>query len=98
MNELKEITFKEQYIDEKPKYNYWRGIGVNIGELRLLDIVYEEGYSSGEFYIVSRLIPKIVYTSSDNIVLSETKRFKTKEEAMDEAKKCVENYFNLFFK
>jgi len=40
---LKEITFEESYLDEKPKGNYWRGITVKINNVRMLQIELYNG-------------------------------------------------------
>lgn len=40
---LKEITFEENYLYEKPDGNYWRGINVRMGGVAMLRIELYQG-------------------------------------------------------
>ena len=40
---LREITFEEHHLDEKPEGNYWRGIMVKLGGITMLQIELYEG-------------------------------------------------------
>jgi hypothetical protein len=53
------IEFQEQYIHEKPKENYWRGITATVNGIRILDIWLDERNSGDILYISldSGLIP-----------------------------------------
>lgn len=111
---LKEITFKEQYLDEKPEGNYWRGISVKINEVKMLEIELYNG--DLRITLGSGIIPHYLYPSfHENIPMGDYKntepgkygdpqyggmtfKIEDKERAKARAVEIIEKYFAVFTK
>lgn len=110
---LKELTFQEQYLYEKPTDNYWRGISVRLGDERICSIEYyedthpisEEEENDRDWWI---RFPRKTLTIVFNGILSrdfdelktDNIRFllKDKELAKREVELILEQYLNFFIK
>lgn len=98
---IKKLEFIEQYIDEKPVENYWRGINAICDGITVFDIHYRDTYKrfGGKSYFIIRPVffPHNVMSENKIVIFEELKKeYYSKEEAKEAAQTLFEKYINLF--
>jgi len=99
--EIKKLDFIEQYIDEKPTENYWRGISAICDGIKVFEIPYVELFREPSyFYIRPTIFPITIFDTNlgelDFDILG--KKYTSKKEAKKQCQVIFEKYIKLFVK
>ena len=100
---FKKLEFIEQFIDEKPTENSWRGINAICNGINIFDIFFKEKNTNfGEesyFKIRPSFFPYSFIKENEIVVFEEyNKVYFNKEEVKKAAQILFEKYINLFLK